>query len=274
MDFHFFGYLSLWRPGSMCCRYFFHLDENYLRTAFKTLNYNFFTPEAIAFIQNSPDWLVAAFAGLFCVVWFLFLIGYASQFSCILMTATCYYFYAFDAFYIGTLSWDILLVTLFLMCLTPYHGDYFSVDWLRRGDTLAYRRQRPFFIQRLLQLQIGFTYFYTALYKVSSEGNWFSGNPIYYLMHYPHSVLPNIFAAGFPGAASAVVLYNRRRHRGLRDHFCFSALLSSNPHCGGLSRIYFSYYVDLDAGCARDLLFPFSPATFIVYRSTDGHWVD
>lgn len=80
---------------------FFHLDENYLRTAFKTLHYNFFTSETIAFIQNSPDWLVAAFAGLFCVVWFCFLIGYVSQFSCILMTATCYYFYALNAFYMG-----------------------------------------------------------------------------------------------------------------------------------------------------------------------------
>ena len=87
---------------------FFHLDENYLRTAFKTLNYNFFTPEAITLVQNSPDWLVVAFAGLFCAAWFCFLIGYASQFSCILMTATCSYFYALNAFYIGTLSWDIL----------------------------------------------------------------------------------------------------------------------------------------------------------------------
>ena len=109
------------------------------------------------------------------------------------MTATCYYFYALNAFYIGTLSWDILLVTLFLMCLTSYHGDYFSVDCLRRGGTLAYRRQRPFFIQRLLQLQIGFTYFYTALCKISSEGNWFSGNPVYYLMHYPPAGVTKYF---------------------------------------------------------------------------------
>lgn len=189
----FFRIFVAWTTGFHVLSLFFHLDENYLRTAFKTLNYNFFTPEAIALVQNSPDWLVVAFAGLFCAAWFCFLIGYASQFSCILMTATCYYFYALNAFYIGTLSWDILLVTLFLMCLTPYQGDYFSVDCLRRGDTLAYRRQRPFFIQRLLQLQIGFTYFYTALYKISSEGNWFSGNPIYYLMHYPPAGVTKYF---------------------------------------------------------------------------------
>ncbi len=163
----------------------FRMDENYLHTAFKTFNYNFFAPEVIALVQKSPDGLVWVVAGLFCLSWFCFLIGLVSQLSCILMTATCYYFYALNSFYVGTLSWDILLVTLFLMCLTPYHGDYFSADCLRQGEALAYRRQRPFFVQRLLQLQIGFTYFYTALYKISAEGNWISGNPIYYLMHYP-----------------------------------------------------------------------------------------
>ena len=172
---------------------FFRLDENYLHTSFKTLNYNFFTPEVITLVQKSPDWLVWVFAGLFCLSWFCFLIGLASQLSCVLMTATCYYFYALNSFYVGTLSWDILLVTLFLMCSTPYHGDYFSMDCLRRGDVFAYRRQRPFFIQRLLQLQIGFTYFYTALYKISAEGNWISGNPIYYLMHYPPAGVTKYF---------------------------------------------------------------------------------
>ena len=172
---------------------FFRMDENYLQTAFKTLNYNFFTPEVIALVQRSPDWLVMAFAGLFCVSWFCFFVGFASQISCIVMTAACYYFYALNSFYIGTLSWDILLVVLFLMCLTPYHGDYFSIDCLRRGDASAYRRQQPFFIQRLLQLQIGFTYFYTGLYKISAEGNWISGNPVYYLMHYPDAGVTKYF---------------------------------------------------------------------------------
>jgi len=87
--------------------------------------------------------------------------------------------------HIGTLSWDILLVTVFLMCCTKYHGDYFSVDSLRRGKPLTYKRKRPFFIQRLLQLQIASTFFYTALYKVSASGNWLNDNPIFYLMQYP-----------------------------------------------------------------------------------------
>ena len=55
---------------------FFRLDENYLHTAFKTLNYNFFTPEVITFVQRSPDWLVMVFAGLFCLSWFCFLVGF------------------------------------------------------------------------------------------------------------------------------------------------------------------------------------------------------
>ncbi|OGX32019.1 MAG: hypothetical protein A2787_03175 [Omnitrophica WOR_2 bacterium RIFCSPHIGHO2_01_FULL_48_9] len=71
------------------------------------------------------------------------------------------------------------------MCLTPYHGDYFSVDAVRRGDAGSYKRKRPFFLQRLLQIQIASTFFYTALYKITGTGNWISGNPIYYLMNYP-----------------------------------------------------------------------------------------
>ncbi len=164
---------------------FVPLADNYLSTAFKTLNGNFFTPGALELVAKSPDWLVVVFVWGFIITWLLFLFGLFSQISCILMTACCYYFYALNDFHIGTLSWDILLVTLFLMCLTPYHGDYFSVDALRRGDPQAYRRTRPFFIQRLLQLQIASTFFYTALYKVTAEGNWLTGNPLYYLMNYP-----------------------------------------------------------------------------------------
>ena len=71
------------------------------------------------------------------------------------------------------------------MCLTAYHGDYFSLDALLRGNEESYKKRRPIFIQRLLQLQIGFTYFYTALYKVTAQGNWLTDNPIYNLMNYP-----------------------------------------------------------------------------------------
>jgi hypothetical protein len=136
-------------------------------------------------VQKSPDALVYFFVVAFHITWFCFLIGLFSQISCILMTACCYYFYALNSFHIGTLSWDILLVTLFLMCVTPYHGDYFSVDCLRRGDVDAWRRPRPFFIQRLLQLQTASTFFFTGLYKITGTGNWITGNPIYYLMNYP-----------------------------------------------------------------------------------------
>ena len=164
---------------------FFHLDDNYLSAALKTFNTNFFPQGFIDFIQKSPDGLVFFFVWAFIITWFFFLIGLFSQLSCILMTVCCYYFYALNDFHIGTLSWDILLVTLFLMCLTSYHGDYISVDALRRGDINAWRRTRPFFIQRLLQLQTASTFSFTGLYKITGDGNWITGNPIYYLMNYP-----------------------------------------------------------------------------------------
>ncbi len=164
---------------------FFHLDDNYYSTAFKSLNYDFFPVWFVHLVQQSPDQLVLAFVIAFYVFWFCFLIGLFTQISCILMTVCCYYFYALNSFHIGTLSWDILLVTLFLLCVCPYLGDYFSVDVLRRADTEAWHRPRPFFIQRLLQIQIASTYFFTGLYKITGQGNWISGNPIYDLMHYP-----------------------------------------------------------------------------------------
>ncbi len=164
---------------------FFQLGENYYHTAFKTFNLNFFPFWFIELVQKSSNGLVLFFVFFFLVAWFFFLIGLWTQKSCILMVAACYYFYALNSFQIGTLSWDILLVTLFLMCLTPYPGDYFSIDCLRRGDPAAYQRKRPFFVQRLLQMQIAFTYFYTALYKITFRGNWLTDNPIYYLMNYP-----------------------------------------------------------------------------------------
>ncbi len=164
---------------------FFHLDDNYFSSAFKILNDSFFTLQALDLVQRSSDGLVVFFVGLFLISWFLFLIGMFSQVSCIVMTLCCYYFYALNSFHIGTLSWDILLVTLFLMCITDYHGDYFSVDALRKKDARSYEHKRPFFLQRLLQLQIASMFFYTASYKISAQGNWLTGNPIYYLMNYP-----------------------------------------------------------------------------------------
>lgn len=164
---------------------FFHLDDTFFHTAFKTYNPTFFPPEFLKLVAQSPDSVVLGFVILFCISWLFFLIGLYSQLSCIVMTLTCYYFYALNAFVVGALSWDILLVTLFLMCGTSYHGDYFSVDCVRRGIPEAYKRRRPYFVQRLLQMQIAFTYFYTGLIKMTGPGNWLSDNPIYYLMNYP-----------------------------------------------------------------------------------------
>lgn len=107
------------------------LPDNYLATAFRTLNPSFFPIGVLRLVQQSPDALVYAMTGFFSLCWFGFLVGYRAQIACIGMTACCYYFYALNALHIGTLSWDILLVTLFLMCVTGYHGDYFSLDSLR-----------------------------------------------------------------------------------------------------------------------------------------------
>jgi len=183
---------------------FFNLADNYFATAYKELNASFFPIEFLKLVGQSPDSVVVLFVIIFCASWVCFLLGLASQVSCIVMTASCYYFYALNMAQIGTLSWDILLVTLFLMCLTPYHGDYFSVDALYTRHSEPYKRPRPYFIQRLLQLQIASTFFYTALYKVTAQGNWITGNPVYYLMNNPQPGVVKHFLfkdllAGQPG---------------------------------------------------------------------------
>jgi len=164
---------------------FFHMDDNYLATAFKTHNDSFFPIWLLRLVAQSPDALVWSFVVLFLASLTAFALGLFSQLSCILMTLSCYYFYALNNYHIGTLSFDILLVTLFLMCVTNYHGDFLSLDSLRRGDIRCYKRLRPIFIQRLLQLQLAWTFWYTALSKVTARGNWLTDNPYYYLMHYP-----------------------------------------------------------------------------------------
>ncbi len=186
---------------------FFCLKENYLAGAFKVLNANFFTTAVLDFVVRSPDLVVICAVVIFSIAWFFFLIGFLTQISAIVMTGGCYYFYALNAFAIGTLSWDILLVTLVLMCLTSYPGDYFSLDSLLRKDANAYLSRRPFFIQRLLQIQIAFTYFYTGLYKVTAQGNWLSGNPIYYLMITPDQGVTKYFLLRDFFAAHPAVCY-------------------------------------------------------------------
>ncbi len=145
-----------------------HMEDNYLATAFKTQNFSFFPAPILELVGTSPDWVVWAFTALFCVSLAAFTVGLLSQISCILMTLSCYYFYALNPYSISTLSWDILLVTLFLMCVTGYHGDFFSLDALRRGRKGAYKRLRPIFLQRLLQLQLVETFWHTALHKITA----------------------------------------------------------------------------------------------------------
>ena len=164
---------------------FFHMDDNYLSTAFKTQNYSFFPVWTLRLVAQSPDAVVWSFVGLFYVSLAAFTVGLFSQLGCILMTLSCYYFYALNNYHIGTLSFDILLVTLFLMCVTNDYGDFLSLDSLRRGDVRSYKRLRPVFVQRLLQLQLAWTFWYTALSKITAGGNWITDNPYYYLMHYP-----------------------------------------------------------------------------------------
>ena len=174
-----------WTVGCHMIPSFFHMADNYLSTACKTQNYAFFPIEILRQVERSPDWLVWAFVALFCVSLASFTLGLFSQASCMLMTLSCYYFYALNNYHIGTLSFDILLVTLFLMCVTNYHGDFLSLDSLRRGKEASYKRLQPYFIQRLLQLQLAWTFWYTALSKITASGNWLTDNPYYSLMHYP-----------------------------------------------------------------------------------------
>ncbi len=163
----------------------FQMADNYLATAFKTKNLWFFPVPILRLVDASPDGVVWAFVWLFGLSLAAFTIGWYSQASGILMTLSCYYFYALNNYHIGTLSFDILLVTLFLMCVTNYPGDFLSVDSLRRGKSAPHKRLRPFFVQRLLQLQLACTFWCTALSKVTAGGNWLTDNPYYYLMRYP-----------------------------------------------------------------------------------------
>lgn len=174
-----------WTVAAHLVPSFFHLDENFLSTAFRTQNFNVFPIEILRLVEASPDWVVWAFVIICGVSVMTFALGLWSQASCLVMTITCYYFYARNNFQIGTLSFDILLVTLCLMCVTDYHGDFLSLDSLRRGKIRSYQRLRPIFLQRLLQLQLAWIFWYTALSKITAGGNWLTDNPYYSLMHYP-----------------------------------------------------------------------------------------
>ncbi len=163
---------------------FFHMQDNYLPTAFKTKNFFFFPMPILELVEHSPAWVIWSFMWLFLGSLAAFAAGLYSQISCILLMLSCYYFYALNNLHIGTLSFDILLVTMFLLCLTASHGDFLSLDSLRRGKDGLHKR-RPYAIQRLLQLQLAWTFWYTALSKVTAGGNWITGNPYLALMNYP-----------------------------------------------------------------------------------------
>lgn len=186
-----------WTVAAHVIPSFFQMEDNYLATAFKTKNFSFFPVWILRLVEHSPDWMVWTWVWVFALSLAAFTIGWRAQISGILMTLSCYYFYALNDLHIGTLSFDILLVTLFLMCVTNYHGDFLSVDSLRRGKDRPYARMRPVFIQRLLQLQLAWTFWYTALSKMSAGGNWLTGNPYLALMHYPSMGV----VRDFPGRA-------------------------------------------------------------------------
>lgn len=159
-------------------------QDNYSPWAFVTKNTSYFPPWMLELVDRSPQGLVVLFAALFWVSWLGFLAGLYTQWSGVLMFLLGNYFYALNHTPHGMLSIDILLVTVLLMVLTPYPGDHFSLDALRRARPEGHRRTRPLFLQRLLQIELAVMYFHTGLCKIL-PGNWLSENPYHYLMNTP-----------------------------------------------------------------------------------------
>lgn len=163
------------------------LQDNYLAGSFREYNAHFFPPAVLAWAHRQPDSVVWASVWAFVAGWLGFLLGLFTQLSGALMAAACYFFYARNSLHIGTLSWDILLVTVALMIVTPYPGDAYSLDAVRRGDERPWARLRPVFLLRLLQMQLASTFFYTGLNKIAAGGNWWTGNPYWHLLNGPAS---------------------------------------------------------------------------------------
>lgn len=159
---------------------FVEFRDNYSAWAFKTKNLQYFPAWIVQRVDASPDWLIQAMAAAFVLSWLGFLAGFLTQASAIALFCCANYFYCLNFTPHGMLSMDILLVTLFLMTLTPYPGDYFSIDarlWSRPA-------RRPLFLLRLLQLQLAITYLHTGWCKLQ-PGNWWTANPYHYLMNNP-----------------------------------------------------------------------------------------
>lgn len=172
-----------------------HAPETYLSGSFRTLNPSFFTPGVLEWAGRCPDPVVWAVMSVFVVSVSFFLIGLFSQAACVVTTACCYFLYARNSLHVGTLSFDILLVTLVLLCVTPYPGDALSLDAARRGDVRGRSAARPVFILRLLQIQIASIFFFTGLSKITGDGNWLTGNPFWHLM----TSSPESVVKAFPG---------------------------------------------------------------------------
>ena len=244
-----FRFFAAFTTGAHILPTFLHPADNYYSTAYARKNFSFFTPAAIEWASKSPDSFVNIMMGAFTLSLLFFAAGFLTQASCIVMTLCCYYFYAVNSLHIGTLSFDILLVTLSLLCVTGYPGDYYSVDSRIFPRIREARERRPFFIQRLLQIQIAFTFFYTGLVKCTAGGNWISGNPLYYLMNGSAEgvIKPFPFRDFFAGhavvcyclgigvvvweIAMPFLLFARRTRRiAVIDGFIFHALLVATMH--------------------------------------------
>ena len=68
-----------WTVGCHMIPSFFHMEDNYLSTAFKTKNYWFFPVWIIRLVERSPDGVVWTFVGLFCLSLAAFTVGLYAQ---------------------------------------------------------------------------------------------------------------------------------------------------------------------------------------------------
>lgn len=154
---------SLFRIGIALCLAFhmapslLNLKDCYLSSGFLAAD-PYYSPQGLAALaQSVSDGAVYFFAGLLTVSWLCLLIGFKTRTAAILTTLCACFFYARNSFFLKTLAWDILLLSLVLL----------SVKHLS-----------------LLRLQFISIYFYTALSKIW-PGNWLRENPVYYLLNWP-----------------------------------------------------------------------------------------
>lgn len=229
---------------------FLEMEDNYLSTAFRTYNGSFFPTGVLVWVAHNPDWLVWTMAAVFVAALACYFAGLLTRAGGVMLYLSANYFYARNALHIGTLSWDILLPVFFVMLCSPYPGDSFSVDSLLRGGGEPWRKRRPFFIQRLLQMMLASFYFYTALWKCwPPDGNWLTDHPFYYLMHSPDSgvikqfpgrsllahhpalcTLVERIVLAFEFGAPALLFWRRTRSWAIGLGFLFHLLLVATMH--------------------------------------------